>query len=80
MQHKDMVLISTVIPLMEQLIEVILDFAQDELKHPAVRSAALRGIEILKKYYCLVDSSWVYRIAIGVYIPYLLLTMPSPAI
>ena len=66
MQSAGIPLISDVIPRIDDLVRVIDDFKDDTNKHPAVRSAAIRGLTILNKYYQKSDESFVYRIAIGV--------------
>ena len=65
MQSAGIPLISDVIPRMDDLVRVIDDFKDDASKHPAVRSAAIRGLMILNKYYQKSDESFVYRIAMG---------------
>jgi hypothetical protein len=57
--------VSSVIPRINALVQVINDFKDDKSKHPAVRSAAMRGLTILNKYYQKTDESFVYRIAMG---------------
>jgi hypothetical protein len=57
--------VSSVIPRIDALVHVIDDFKDDVSKHPAVRSAAMRGLAILNKYYQKTDESFVYRIAMG---------------
>ena len=65
MQSADVPLISSVIPRIDALVHVIDTFKDDKSKHPAVRSAAIRGLTILNKYYQKSDESFVYRIAMG---------------
>lgn len=65
MQSSTIPLISSVIPRIDDLVRVIDDFKDDTSKHPAVRSAAIRGLTILNKYYQKSDESFVYRIAMG---------------
>jgi hypothetical protein len=65
MQSSGIPLISSVIPRIDDLVQVIDNFKDDIEKHPAVRSAAIRGLAILNKYYQKSDESFVYRIAIG---------------
>lgn len=65
MQTAGVSLISAVIPRMDDLVRVIDDFKDDTSKHPAVRSAAVRGLTILNKYYQKSDESFVYRIAMA---------------
>lgn len=59
---------SSVIPRIDDLVCSIDDFKDDNTKHPAVRSAAMRGLAILNKYYQKTDESYVYRIAMGMMI------------
>lgn len=65
MQRAEIPLISAVIPSIDALVRVIDDFRDDTANHPAVRSAAMRGLNILNKYYQKSDESFVYRIAMG---------------
>ena len=65
MQSAGIPLISNVIPCIDDLVRVIDDFKDDASKHPAVRSAAIRGLTILNKYYQKSDESFVYCIAMG---------------
>lgn len=65
MQTAGVSLISAVIPRIDDLVCVIDDFKDDTSKHPAVRSAAVRGLTILNKYYQKSDESLVYRIAMA---------------
>jgi hypothetical protein len=65
MQSSSIPLISSIIPRIDDLVRVIDDFKDDTSKHPAVRSAAVRGLAILNKYYQKSDESFVYRIAMG---------------
>jgi hypothetical protein len=65
MQSAHDTLISGVIPGMDRLVCVI-DKYKDNIKiHSAVRSAAMRGLTILNKYYQKSDESFIYRIAMG---------------
>jgi hypothetical protein len=65
MQSAGIPLISSVIPRIDDLVRVIDDFKDNSNNHPAVRSAAIRGLTILNKYYQKSDESFVYRIAMG---------------
>jgi hypothetical protein len=65
MQSAGVPLISSVIPRIDDLVRVIDDFKDKSDNHPAVRSAAIRGLTILNKYYQKSDESFVYRIAMG---------------
>jgi hypothetical protein len=65
MQSATIPLISDVIPRIDDLVRVIDDFKDDTGKHPAVRSAAVRGLTILNKYYQKSNESFVYRVAMG---------------
>ncbi len=65
MQAAGRPLISTVIKRIDDLVCVIDKFKDDTRKHPAVRSAALRGHAILNKYYEKTDESLVYRISMA---------------
>jgi len=65
MQSSSIPLISSVIPRIDDLVGAIADFKDDTAKHPAVRSAAARGLAILNKYYQKSDESFVYRIAMA---------------
>lgn len=65
MQSSGVPLISSVIPRIDLLVDVIDDFKDDLSHRPAVRSAAIRGLTILNKYYSKTDESFVYRIAMG---------------
>ena len=65
MQSSRTPLVSSVIPRMDDLVCGIDDFKDDHTKHPAVRSAAMRGLAILNKYYQKTDESYVYRISMG---------------
>lgn len=53
------------IPRMDDLVRVIDDFKDNTTKHPTVRSAAVRGLTILNKYYQRSDESFMYRIAMA---------------
>lgn len=68
MQSSRTPLVSSVIPRIDDLVCSIDDFKDDDAKHPAVRSAAMRGLAILNKYYQKTDESYVYRIAMGMMI------------
>ena len=61
MQSAGVSQISAVIPRIDDLVRVIDDFKDDTAKHPAVRSAAIRGLTILNKYYQKSDESFIYR-------------------
>jgi len=50
MQSAGVSQISAVIPRIDDLVRVIDNFKDDTTKHPAVRSAAVRGLTILNKY------------------------------
>ena len=65
MQSAGVPLISSVIPRIDDLVRVIDDFKDNTANHPAVRSAAIRGLTILNKYYQKSDASFVYRISMG---------------
>jgi hypothetical protein len=65
MQAAGVPLISTVIKRVDDLVRVIDKYKDDTSKHPAVRSAALRGLAILNKYYEKSDESFVYRISMA---------------
>jgi hypothetical protein len=65
MQSAGVSQISAVIPRIDDLVHVIDNFKDDVTKHPAVRSAAVRGLTILNKYYQKSDESCVYRIAMA---------------
>ena len=69
MQGSRVPLISSVIPEIDELMRVVDKYKDDTAKHPAVRSAAVRGLTILNKYYQKTDESYVYRIAMGKPIP-----------
>ncbi len=69
MQGSHVPLISSVIPEMDELVCVIDRYKDDTTKHPAVCSAAVRGLTILNKYYQKTDESYVYRIAMGKPLP-----------
>ena len=76
MQSSNDMLISAVIPRIDDLVRVINDFKDDESNHPAIRSAAIRGLTILNKYYQKTDKSFVYRTAMGTYYSPLIQLMP----
>ncbi len=65
MQSSHIPLISSVIPCIDDLVRVIDDFKDNPDNHPAVRSAAIRGLTILNKYYQKTDETFVYQIAMG---------------
>ena len=65
MQSAEVSQISAVIPRIDDLVRVIDNFKDDTANHPAVRSAAVRGLTILNKYYQKTDESLVYRIAMA---------------
>ena len=65
MQTAGVSLISAVIPRIDDLVSVIDRFKDDTSNHPAVRSAAVRGLTILNKYYQKSDESFMYRIAMA---------------
>ena len=65
MQNAEIPLISSVIPNIDAPVQAIDDFRDDTSKHPAVRSAAMHGLNILNKYYQKSDESFMYRIAMG---------------
>lgn len=67
MQHSNVPLISSVIPGIDRLVCAIDNFKDNTSRHPAVRSAATRGLAILNKYYQKTDESFVYRIAMGAF-------------
>ncbi len=69
MQSTAVPLISSFIPRIDDLVRVIDIFKDDTNKHPAVRSAAVRGLTILNKYYQKSDKSFVYSIVIGMSYP-----------
>jgi hypothetical protein len=66
MQSSNVPLISSVVPRIDDLVRVIDDFKDNPDNHPAVRSAAIRGLTILNKYYQKTDETLVYRIAMGI--------------
>lgn len=68
MQSGKISLISQVIPRMDDLVDCIDAVKDNSALHPAIRSAAWQGLEIMNKYYSLTDDSWVYRIAMGTYL------------
>jgi hypothetical protein len=65
MQEANVPLISSVIPCIDQLVDAIDKFKDNVNNHAVVRSAAIRGLTILNKYYRKSDESYVYRIAMG---------------
>ena len=65
MQEAGVPLISSVIPCIDQLVDAIDRFKDNIDNHAVVRSAAIRGLTILNKYYQKSDESYVYRIAMG---------------
>ena len=65
MQNAEIPLISSVIPNIDALVQAIGDFRDDTSKHPAVRSATMRGLNILNKHYQKSDESFMYQIAMG---------------
>jgi hypothetical protein len=65
MQSAGIPLISSVIPRIDDLVQVIDEFKDDITKHPAVRAAAIRGLRLLNKYYDKSDESFMYRISMG---------------
>lgn len=65
MQSLGVPLISSVIPRIDLLVDVIDDFKDDMSLHPAVHSVAVQGLTILNKYYSKTDESFVHHIAMG---------------
>ena len=65
MQSAGISQISAVILRIDDLVRVIDNFKDDPTKHPAVRSAAVRGLTILNKYYQKSDDSFMYRIGMA---------------
>ena len=65
MQSAGVSLISAVIPRIDTLVCIIDMFTEDATRHPAIRSAALCGLNILNKYYEKSDESFMYWIAMA---------------
>ena len=65
MQNAGTPLISSVIPHIDNLVQVIDDFKDNTDNHPAVHSAAIQGLTILNKYHQKSNDSFVYQIAMG---------------
>jgi hypothetical protein len=65
MQTAGVSLISAVIPRIDLLVCAIDKFKDDTSKHPAIRSAAIRGLSILNKYYQKSDELFMYQIAMA---------------
>ena len=64
MQTAGIPLISSVIPRIDDLVQVIDEF-KDAMIHLAVRGAAIQGLKLLNKYYDKSDESLVYQILMG---------------
>ena len=57
--------IANVIPAMDKMHSELTVASLDEKYSPAIRAALKLGTGVLNKYYSLMDTSEVYRIAMG---------------
>ena len=60
-----MPLIHDVIPLFDILTTAMDDFIDNVNLHPTVHAAALRGSQIMSKYYSLTDDSIAFHVAMS---------------
>lgn len=65
--------LTTVIPAMDHIDEVLTNASIDQKYEPAIRAAASLAKKTLNRYYHLSDDSEVYRIAMSKLIPSILL-------